>query len=294
MTSELLLSSGRMLSPLLLSAILLGGAWQAESSRFIGLQGLLVALWLLLLPAWLMLAARSAGLVAQFDPLVLSRLLRALGWLYPVAMIAVMALGWTALQIFSNVGDWVFLRFAVVCVLTLMTFRLLGNIAFWRRDALGLAVAWSPETQELAEDAAVIKARDNILYKAYQLSEGNVLNEAEALLLPSWPEHGRELFARIRTWPNRKLALRLADREAQRLLDDGHPIQALAVYQWCLEQNPGYAPSALYTLDRVLAACLEPKSRAVGKVLVDNLATIAPNHPFLPQLRRRIANDPTG
>gem|GEM_PF-6731223 len=88
--------------------------------------------------------------------------------------------------------------------------------------------------------------RKKIISKVYRLNNVNRINDAEKLILPIFKENPRDLFARMASWPNYKLAYRLSNTYISILVNEHRYAQALEICKWCLEQNKSYSiPSAL-------------------------------------------------
>jgi hypothetical protein len=239
--------------PLAQALIIAGGVlltlwvWQHAGVRWAYLCGGLLTL---TLPASVAVMAISGNAFVAMWPPALVRLIHGLRWHYlmPVAMMAVAALSvrWMSVR---DVSLWLII--AVVQVLFLLTFSLIGGVVHENRFELGIDTLTREEREKARAEAEHQRARAQMLDRAYakfNVSESRLGWEEIQKWLAAYSEdtlfmEHRAVLKAVSVWPDVRPADKLAGDLIAALLARKRTGEALEVVEGRLASNPGFRPA---------------------------------------------------
>lgn len=250
---------------------------------------------LLLIPANVVVIVTQNSLLNALNPLLLFQTIQKIGKVYILLLLMFGLLTALLFYVISSVNllnAQIINQFSLlptyigVFYFGLMTFHLLGFVVYHRRYALGIEVIFSPEREEAAQQEAQAKHFEQILDEVYWLArqQGQTAAAIETLWaklaeLGETIEIHDKLFARLRLWEQKGLALAQGQRYLTLLIQKKQLRQALMIYQTCFELNPQFKleqPSQILPLAQM---AYQQKSDEIAFHLVESFLSHYPNHP---------------
>jgi tetratricopeptide (TPR) repeat protein len=243
---------------------------------------LVLALGLLVTPASAVIIATENSLLKALNPLKLLLLIKLMGSAYGLIVVL---FSLPVLLIGMLNGLPLLVRIIGIMYLLIMTFHLLGFVVYHRREELGLQVSFSPEQESDAQQQAEQKQFNEVLDEVHQLAMGGRSEDAIAELFAKLPELGdtlethQKLFARLSLWEDKSIALAQAKHYLTLLIQQKRLREANAIYQSCVELNPGFKPKNPFQILPLARYAYQQKHDSLALTLVQDFTSRYPNHP---------------
>jgi tetratricopeptide (TPR) repeat protein len=206
------------------------------------------------------------------------------GGLTALILYAGSSLDWINNQIIGSFS--LLLIYISVLYFGLMSFHLLGFVIYHRRHTFGLEVFFSPEREAAAQQEARDKQFEQLLDEVYWLArQQGKKTEALETLFAKITELGetvalhKKLFARLRLWEQKSIALAQGQRYLSLLIQTKQLRQALTIYQACLELSPQFEPETPSQMLLLAQMAYQQKNDQVALHLLENFLSRYPNHP---------------
>lgn len=233
------------LRPLVGVAAIAGGYYLA-AGHGAAAQLAVLAAGALLFPAFMLVLAVENSLFSALNPVKLVLAMTGTGTAY-LAVCAVLTLSAAAIVAFASQAA-LFASLLAAIYLWLMTFHLLGYVAYHRAAQLGLQVRHAPPTdesrrmeQQAERLAAVLRRIDEALHR------GDLDAAARALYAePGGPADVRlfheELFEQLQRRRKVELVHAQGQRLVTQLLREKRAARALDIAETCFDTHPDFAP----------------------------------------------------
>ncbi|MCK5876194.1 MAG: hypothetical protein KAG43_01060, partial [Candidatus Marithrix sp.] len=146
-----------------------------------------------------------------------------------------------------------------------MTFHLLGFVVYHKREVLGFEAFFSPEREQEAQREVQEKYFNETLNEIYCLmKQSGKTKEAIKMLFIRIPKLGdnldihKHLFERLCLWDEKAVAIAHGNYYLSLLIKKQYLIDALNIYQNCLDMDSSFKPKNSYCiLPLATAACNE-------------------------------------
>jgi hypothetical protein len=269
----------RPLAQALLLCALAALAWWCEWRGQHALAIAVVAASIALFPASLAVLAVEGNLVRAVWPPALFGVVRGLGALYPLLLVAAFAAASALVAVFGHVPQA--LWNALAQLLLFMLASALGGALYERRDVLGLEVWESPERREDRATRSTARERDREVDQIYALVRARELPAAfarvDAVLGPAPvdPDAYRWLRDRAASWDDQRIADRLTAELLGRLLALGRRGEAVLVLEDWWRRGRSFVAHATRDLDLLERAAAELGHAATRDRLVAERAAAA-------------------
>lgn len=185
----------------------------------------------------------------------------------------------------SDLGLPFILRLALFLYGWLALFSLIGGVLYERRDEIGLDAAHEIETVEPDDSGDLERVRQQNIDRIYAEWRGGshknawqsvtsyLAQSAEPLAELRW------LYQRASTWPDPRLANRLAQEMLPRLLAERRNGEALDLVRERVRSSPDFRPLASSDLIRVVHLARDAGDRPVARALLRDFERFYPNDP---------------
>ena len=203
------------------------------------------------LPAVLATHAVTGSLANALNPIVVVQVTRRLGPGYLLVALAAAACGWLGrFIVFEGGGLWLLLRIALLMLLWLELFAVLGSVVHARRHALGFEPEHSPERSEQRARAERDRERERFVDQlfaecragsprnALATVRGRAMQSAEPAAEYEW------IYHRVAGWPDGRLASAVAQELLARLLAARRNGDALRIARDRLRTDAGFRPAS--------------------------------------------------
>jgi hypothetical protein len=209
-----------------------------------------------------------------------------LGAGYLLILCVVFACWWLAGDVLANDGQFsLIVRIALLMLLWLELFAVLGGVIHQRRGDLGFQPEHSPERIENREQAELDRDRDRFMdqvfaecrsgatHNAWASIEQRIAGSADPIAEYCW------IHARAVTWSNPRLAGRIADELLPRLLAGNQNGQALQVLRDQLKVDPEFRPATAEHLLRLVELARDAGDRPTARQLLRDFDRHYPGDP---------------
>jgi hypothetical protein len=281
--------------------VVVGGSVAALSWWIGGYWG--QRLWLLALlalPASVGALTIDQRLLAAVSPLALWRTVRGLSHYYLLLVLAMVVIGSVAWST-ARSPLWNVLRFALLELLLLILYTLIGGAIYLRRAALGFEPRISPERQAARNEHDRLEQRQRLLdamYSTVQVRDyQRATDSLRHWLIAADSKHlaadVQTFLAQVALWPQRRGLLTVAQTLVSHLISIRQLSLAMATAATALQQLPDFAPGSeteTITLARYAQFAGRPK---LAINLLDNRARATQDVPLsevAQQLRRELAS----
>ena len=209
---------------------------------------------------------------------------RGLGIDYLLVLCVSAACGWAGSAIVLDGGDLSFLlRIALVMLLWLTMFATLGGVIHQRRLELGFDPEHSPERRRARDDKDRDRERDRFIdqvfaeYRAGGRGNPWATIEERATRSPNPLAEYAWIYERVATWPNSRLADRVAQHLLPLLLAANRNGDALRILKARLEANTEFRPSTSEQLIRLAELARDAGDRPLARALLTDFNQLFPN-----------------
>jgi len=174
-------------------------------------------------------------------------------------------------------------RIALLMLLWLAMFSLLGGVIHERRFELGFEPAQSPERRQRRDDKERDRERDRFLdqvFAEYRAgARGNPWQSIQqrASQSPSPQAEYRWIHERVAAWDNPRLANRVAQELLPLLLASQRHGEALAIVKQCLVADADFRPLASEQLIRLAQLARDGGDRPLARMLLHDFERRFPN-----------------
>jgi len=302
----------RPLGQLLIIGVFHGATAAAEPYLGVTTVAVLRLVALALLPACIAVLGSTGSILQSINPVVLLAMIRRLGGLYLIVVAAIAApaaLTWAIVGgAFGEFALGLPLTLALIMYTCLSAFSVIGGVLYEKRHELGLDAWKSPERDRARENRDTARQHEQLIDELYGHWRGGA--RAEALqAAQKWLDSRRHapdecdwLCERLLTWPDRRLAHRLAQDHIERLLEAKRTAQALKVARRHLQSDADFRPARAAELVRLVTAARDAGDRVLARRLLTDFDRHYPHDPAAPvaqQLqnelsRAKASRDPSG
>ena len=248
---------------------------------------------LLALPAILATHTTTGSFAEALNPVTVVNVVRRLGIDYLLVLCVSAACGWAGSAIVLDGDDLSFLlRIALVMLLWLTMFATLGGVIHQRRLELGFEPEHSPERRQARDDKDRDRERDRFIDRVFaEFRAGGRGNpwasiEERATRSPNPLAEYAWIYERVATWPNPKLAERVAQHLLPLLLAANRNSEALRIIKSRLEASPEFRPSTSEQLIRLAELARDAGDRPLARALLTNFEQHFPDDPSRTTVQR--------
>jgi hypothetical protein len=231
----------RPLAQLMITAAIGGLAWKLG-----GAAGIAVAvIGLFYLPASAAVLGASVRAIDAVNPVVLTRVIRGLGFYYPLVL-GVIAFYGVALYFIGQTNLWELLQVALALFCVLSIFTMLGGALYERRHELGLEPTHTPERKAERIERERSRERAHALDVVYgEARGGNFMAARDSLL--HWLRHESQdwlerdvhfFFTEARTWQDEKAFVFVSRFLISYLIEHGRTGTAVELVGGVLDRAP--------------------------------------------------------
>src|SRR5690606_9511872 len=237
----------------------------------------------LLSPPSIAASVMSGRVRDALNPLAIAAVVRDLGIMYPVMVLAVAACaGLGALLTGSLNTGW--LLFVALELLLLLACACVGGAVYLRRFELGFVARVSPERRDEVAAQQRDRRRQQMLdhlYESLNAHKGDrALAEAQQWIDAATPlqlhEDVREIIAAGRTWNQPRAFARLLGGLLPALMEQHQPAMALRVTEAALAADAQFAPADEPTTMALVTYAMQTGRRREAGRLVENFARALP------------------
>lgn len=226
------------------------------------------------LPALLATNVVTGSFLQALNPLALVEMTRRLGPGYLLIMLVAAACWWLGSAIVMDGAQLtLLLRIALLMLLWLALFSLVGGVLYERRLEVGFEAEHSPERRRGREDANRDRSRDRFIDQVFaEFRSGAHQNALQSIRLRAtgspWPvDEYAWIHERVSAWPSARLANAVARELLPLLLASGRNGEALGVARIRLKADAKFRPAsgeqALRLAELARAAGDRPLARAL-------------------------------
>lgn len=212
---------------------------------------------LLLLPAALAQCAVFDNLLQALNPLALLKCAIECRYHYPFTLVLLLPITlFIRLALNGSVAQFAF--FALLAYYSLCLWcRVTGLGLRDYQTQLLQAVDFNAARNEQARHSEAMAPMHKMLTSANELMRAGRPHSAQQLLVDwldasQWQDFD-EIFAHVSTGPLAGVGVALADRQLTHIVQQQHLMRGLSLLEWCLSQQPDYAPGDLETLAMLAA-----------------------------------------
>jgi hypothetical protein len=250
----------------------------------LGITELVRCVALILLPAVVAIHTITGSVVEALNPRVIVGMIWRIGYDYLWLLLGSVACWVAGWQVVAHGGQLILvLRIALLMLLWLMQFALLGGVVYERRHELGYEAEYSPERTQLRNDAERDRVRNQFVARlfgeyragAYLNTWNSIQHHAQAVAKPI--EEYRWIYDRIETWPNPQLANRMAQEMLPLLLASRHNSEALKLTKGRLQVDADFRPTTVDQLIRLVHLARDGGDRPLARALLQDFDRLFPN-----------------
>lgn len=281
----LLIAAGYLATGALADAV--GGTPGRAAATTLRLAGLAA------LPAVLATHTVTGSLANALHPVVVVQVTRRLGPGYLLIALVAAACGWLAGYIvFQGSGLWLLLRIALLMLLWLGLFAVLGAVIHGRRHALGFEPEHSPERSEQRDRAERDRERQRFVDQLFaECRAGSSRNALETVrrraLQAAAPVAEYEwIYRRVAEWPDARLANAVAQELLTHLLAARRNGDALRIAKARLQADAAFRPAGGEQALRLAELAIASGDRPLARRLLENFEDRFPGDPGILRARR--------
>lgn len=245
------------------------------------------------LPAVLATHTVTGSLANALHPVVVVQVTRRLGPGYLLIALVAAACGWLAGYIvFQGSGLWLLLRIALLMLLWLGLFAVLGAVIHGRRHALGFEPEHSPERSEQRDRAERDRERQRFVDQLFaECRAGSSRNALETVrrraLQAAAPVAEYEwIYRRVAEWPDARLANAVAQELLTHLLAARRNGDALRIAKARLQADAAFRPAGGEQALRLAELAIASGDRPLARRLLENFEDRFPGDPGILRARR--------
>ena len=213
---------------------------------------------LLALPAILATHAITGSYAESLNPATVIGVARRLGTGYLVILCVAVACGWAGRAVVLDGGNLAFLlRIALLMLLWLGLFAVLGGVIHDRRMELGFQPEHSPEARERRDERDRNRERDRFIDQVFAEYRAGARGNPWASIQARANQSGNPLgeyawiYERVASWPRAGLADRVAQELLPLLLAGNRNGEALRIAKARIQANGRFRPMASESLLRL-------------------------------------------
>lgn len=248
------------------------------------------------LPAVLATHAVTGSLANALNPAVVVQVTRRLGRGYLLVALAAAACGWLGrFIVLEGSGLSLLLRIALLMLLWLELFAVLGGVVHSRRHALGFEPEHSPERSEQRARAERDRERERFVDQLFaECRAGSPRNALETIrgraIQAAAPVAEYEwIYRRVAQWPDGRLADAVAQELLARLLAAGRNGDALRIARDRLQANGAFRPAGGEQALRLAELAVAGGDRPLARRLLEDFEDRFPGDPGTARARRLTA-----
>jgi hypothetical protein len=248
---------------------------------------------LLALPAILATHTISGSFAEALNPATVAGVTRRLGAGYLVILCVALACGWAGRAIVLDGGHLAFLlRIALLMLLWLALFAVLGGLIHDRRVELGFEPEQSPEKREWSDERDRNRERDHFIdqvfaeYRAGARGNPWASIQARANQSASPVAEYAWIYERVASWPRPALADRIAQELLPLLLAGNRSSDALRITKARLQLNEQFRPVTSECLLRLSELARDAGDRPLARALLSDFDRHYPGDPAALRARR--------
>ncbi len=250
------------------------------------------------LPAIVAVHAITGSLFEAMNPRVVFAMVRRLGSTYLLLFAVALACALVGRAVVLDApGLAVIVKIALLMLLWLGFFALLGGVIHDRRHEVGYEPEQSPERSTQREhrerdrdrdrfvDQLFVEYRTGALKNATQTIRKHIEGSGDPIEEYSW------ILERVAAWPNPRLGNWLAQELLPRLLAIQRNGEALAIVRQRIAADPGFRPTTSAQLARLAQLAVAGGERPLARALLTDFDRRFPDDPArgsIEQLRRQL------
>lgn len=269
----------------LLGAI--AGDWAAEVPRLLGLAAL---------PAVLATHTITGSLAAALRPASVVEMTRRLGTAYLLVVLVAVGCWLLGLALVTDGNTlWLVARIALLMLLWLELFAVLGAVIHLRRFDVGFEPEHSPERRQERDDRERDRERDRFIDRVFaEYRSGAIANalqtvRARAEASPAPSEELLWIHDRVAAFPGERLGNAVAQDLLPLLLDARRTGDALQIARQRLAVDPGFRPATGEQTVRVAELARLGGDRQLARALIEGFEQRFPQDPAAPRAQRLAA-----
>jgi hypothetical protein len=265
------------------------GVWMGEAAMWT-----LRVLGLLLLPAVVSVQATTGSVLASLNPLAWLDLVRRLGLHY--VWILVCIAGFAALAK-GVLAQWLGVLPLTACIALLLygwlaVFAMIGGVLFEQRTDLDFQARYAPERIQARHDAELDRERSRFMDSVFAEWRGGAVHNAWRTIeqhLQASKDAAAELdwlYQRASTWPDQRLASRLAMELVPRLLEAHRLGRLLQLIQARIKADARFRPLSSTQLIKLVELARDAGDRPTARALLQDFDQHFPNDPVRGSIER--------
>jgi hypothetical protein len=258
------------------------GTWLGESATT-----LLRAGGVLVLPAIVAIQGATGSVLLSLYPPTWLSLVRRLGLHYVWILLCLTAFGALARFI---VTAWLGVAPLGACLALLLygwlaLFAMIGGVLFEQRDGLGMEARYAPERRQARHDAELERERARFMDGVFAEWRGGAVHNAwrtiERHLQASSDVHAELtwLYERASTWPDQRLASRLAMEMVPKLIEERRFGELLGLTQARMKADVRFRPLSSAQLIRLVELARDAGDRPTARMLLEDFEQHYPDDP---------------
>ena len=241
---------------------------------------------LVALPAIIATHTVTGSFARALQPQAIGAMIVRLGWGYVLVVAVAAGAGLLGRAIVLEGDDLAFLiRIALLMLLWLAMFSVLGGVLHARRHEVGFEPEYSPERRQRRDDEDRDRERDSLIDQvfaefragrqqtAWQTIEQHATRSPAPLTEYAW------ILERVATWPNPRLANRVAQALLPLLLAAQRNGEALRVVRARLQVDPEFRPLASEHLLKLAELARDGGDRPTARTLLHDFDHRFPDDP---------------
>ena len=251
---------------------------------------------LVALPAIIATHTITGSFARALHPLAIAVMIARLGWGYVLVVAVAAGAGLLGRAIVLEGDELAFLlRIALLMLLWLAMFSVLGGALHARRHAVGFDPEYSPERRQRRDDRDRDRERDLLVDQVFAESRAGRQQtawqtiEQHASRSPSPMVEYAWIHDRVATWPNPKLANRVAQELLPLLLAAQRNGDALKVVRARLQADPEFRPLASGHLLKLAELARDGGDRPAARTLLHDFDRCFPDDPARDRAHRLAA-----
>lgn len=245
------------------------------------------------LPAVLATHTVTGSFAHSLNPILVADVARRLGAGYLVTLCVAAACWWLGRAVVLDGAPLgLLLRIALLMLLWLEMFTVLGAVIHGRRIEIGFDPEHSPERRRQREDSALDRSRDRFIDQVFaEYRSGSSRNAMESIRrhasASAAPVMEYEwIYARVATWPNPRLGNAVAQELLPLLLAARRNGVALAVASDRLQADPAFRPATGEQTVQLAELARTGGDRALARKLLAQFDERFPGDVAAPRARR--------
>jgi len=265
----------------------IAGDWAAEALRLLAL---------LALPAVLATHTITGSLAAALRPGAVVEMTRRLGTAYLLVVLVAVGCWLLGLAVVTDGSTlWLVARIALLMLLWLELFAVLGAVIHQRRFEVGFEPEHSPERRHARDDRERDRERDRFVDRVFaEYRSGAIANalqtvRARAAASPSPLEEYLWIHDRVAAFPGARLGNAVAQDLLPLLLEARRTGDALRIARQRFVADPSFRPSTAEQTVRLAELARMGGDRALARGLIEGFDQRFPQDPAAPRAQRLAA-----